>query len=181
MPLRHALLGMLSEHPHSGWDLTKRFEQSLGNVWTASHSQVYTELGKLEVEGLIEVVGTGARGRKDYAATEAGRAEATRWLRETEPSRSVRNEPILRVFLLWLLEPEEARAYLERERDRHAEQLAFYEQLAHDWPCDSAAVDASRIALEAGLRVERAYVEWAEWAAARYCQADETRDGDASG
>jgi DNA-binding PadR family transcriptional regulator len=171
MSLRHAVLGMLAEAPHSGWDLTKRFERSLGNVWTASHSQIYTQLGKLEAEGLAEVVATFPRGRKDYRATEAGRAEVVRWLRETEPSGTQRNEAMLRVFLLWLLEPGEARAYLEREAATHAEQLAFYEDLAAAWQGDDPPQRAFRVALEAGLRMERAYVEWARWAAAQYDDA----------
>lgn len=168
MPLRHALLGLLAEGAHSGWDLTKRFEQSLGNVWTASHSQIYTELGKLKAEGLIEVAGTGPRGRKDYVATPAGREEVVRWLRETEPSRTERREFMLRVFLLWLLEPGEARAELEQEAELHAERLAFYEQLAADMRSEEPPQRAFRIALEAGLRVERTYVDWARWAAEQY-------------
>lgn len=168
MSLRHALLGMLAEAPHSGWDLTKRFERSLGNVWSASHSQIYTELGKLESQGLIEVVATGARGRKDYRTTDAGRDEAVRWLRETEPAEGQRNEAMLRVFLLWLLPPHEARAYLEHLEARHGQRLAFYQDLADHWESRDSAQSAFRIALEAGLRVERAYLDWAQWAAAQY-------------
>lgn len=171
MSLRHALLGMLAEDAHSGWDLTKRFEQSLGNVWTASHSQIYTELGKLEADGLIEVTATGPRGRKDYVATPAGREEVVRWLRETEPSRTARSEPMLRVFLLWLLESDEARTYLEREAEVHADRLEFYERLAADMHSREPPQRAFRIALEAGLRVERAYVDWARWASEQYTES----------
>ena len=51
---------------------------------------------------------TGARQRKTYAVTEAGVNEVQRWLRETSPDRPVRNKAILRVFLLWLLNADDA-------------------------------------------------------------------------
>ena len=47
MSLRHALLGLLAEHPASGYELTKQFERSLAHVWSAKHSQIYPELAKM--------------------------------------------------------------------------------------------------------------------------------------
>ncbi len=41
MSLRHALLGLLSEGPASGYDLLKLFDNSLANVWPATQSQLY--------------------------------------------------------------------------------------------------------------------------------------------
>ncbi len=44
MSLRHAVLGLIVEVPgRSGYDLLKIFEISLGNVWSATQSQVYGE------------------------------------------------------------------------------------------------------------------------------------------
>lgn len=59
MSLRHALLGLLSERPASGYDLLKRFETSLANVWPATQSQMYTELSKLAAAGLISASAEG--------------------------------------------------------------------------------------------------------------------------
>lgn len=55
MSLRHALLGLLSERPASGYDLLKLFETSLANAWPATQSQIYTELTKLADAYLIAV------------------------------------------------------------------------------------------------------------------------------
>ena len=100
MSLRHALLGLLAERPGSGWDLLKGFESSLAFVWPATQSQLYTELGRMTDDALIEVTATGARNRKEYAITDAGREELIRWITEVEPERSRRNEALLRVFFL---------------------------------------------------------------------------------
>ena len=105
MSLRHALLGALAEQPRSGYELLKHFEQSLAYAWPASHSQIYPELGRLLSENLIEQAAAGARGSKTYALTDTGLAEVRRWLRETEPDRRVRNDALLRMFFLWLLDP----------------------------------------------------------------------------
>ena len=115
MSLRHAILGLLQLSSCTGYELTQRFDRSLRNAWHASHSQIYPELAKLEAEGLAEVVGEGARRSRTWAVTDAGREELRRWLIETEPNRAQRNETALRWFLVFLLEPAERRAVLERE------------------------------------------------------------------
>jgi PadR family transcriptional regulator, regulatory protein AphA len=126
MSLRHAMLGLLTLAPSNGYELTRRFDESLRNAWHAGHSQIYPELAKLEQAGLIEVVGEGARGSRTYGATEAGRAEVRRWVVEEGPVRAQRSETGLRWFLAFLLEPDERRAFFERELadlERHDAEL----------------------------------------------------------
>ena len=108
MSLRYALLGLLADRPYNGWQLLKNFEGSLAYAWPALHSQIYPELARLREAGLIEQTGEGPRGAKEYSLTAAGRAEIERWLLETTPSRNTRDEALLRVFFLWLLDTEEA-------------------------------------------------------------------------
>jgi len=116
MSLRHALLGALADQPRSGYALLKHFEQSLAYAWPASHSQIYPELARLRADGLIEETHTGARGSRTYAITRNGLDEIRSWLRETEPDRRVRSDAALRMFFLWVLEPDEATSRLEDER-----------------------------------------------------------------
>ena len=55
MSLRFAILGFLRTTPRSGYDLARRFRDTMGGmVWMANHSQIYPELSRLEKEGLIE-------------------------------------------------------------------------------------------------------------------------------
>jgi PadR family transcriptional regulator, regulatory protein AphA len=165
MSLRNALLGLLAARPMSGYDLTKTFDASLGNVWSARHSQIYPELARLQEEGLIRRHEQGPRGRKSYVLTEAGLRQVRRWLTETPPDhRHSRNEALLRSFFLWLMDPAEARAYLEGESAYHRGKLAEYEAVAAEAAPVTPPQRSFRIALEFGLRYERAMVEWAEWA-----------------
>lgn len=168
MSLRHALLGLLSERPASGYDLLKRFETSLANVWPATQSQMYTELSKLSADGLITVSAEGPRGRKEYTLADEGLAELRRWLVEAKLQRNPRSDLLLRVFFLNVVTPEQARAYLEglaQEAEREYGDLRRLEA-SIDWGDDPLSVHG-RIALEYGLRFNVMCREWAEWAADR--------------
>jgi DNA-binding PadR family transcriptional regulator len=165
--LGHALLGLLSTQPMTGYELTAAFDQSLANVWSARHSQIYPELAKLQAAGLIEQVEAGPRGSKRYAATAAGQAEVRRWLEGRAPGDALRSERLLRVFFLWMLPPDEAAAYLRDEAARHHEQHERYAGIAEEIPLDRHPAERwARIAVEAGIRYERAMEEWAASAAA---------------
>ena len=165
MSLRHALLGALADQPRSGYELLKHFEQSLAYAWPASHSQIYPELARLLSEDLIEQTAAGPRGSKTYALTNAGLAEVRRWLRETEPDRRVRNDALLRMFFLWLLEPDEARAHLERERAYWQGILDELREIEAKPPGQTRKERAFRLSLEGGIRMVESRVEWCEWAA----------------
>ncbi|GAA4632405.1 helix-turn-helix transcriptional regulator [Actinoallomurus vinaceus] len=166
MSLRHAVLGLLSEGPASGYDLLKIFEISLANVWPATQSQLYGELGRLADAGFVTVVAEGPRGRKEYAITDAGRAELHRWLVEVEPTPVARrSDMLLRVFFLGVLEPEEARTYLRRRAeaaDENHRNLSELRKVVSEGE-DSLSV-YGRMALEWGLRFTATQRDWAEWA-----------------
>ncbi|WP_133979474.1 PadR family transcriptional regulator [Kribbella voronezhensis] len=165
MSLRHALLGLLVDHPASGYDLLKTFDTSLANVWPATQSQIYGELAKLADAGLIVVSEQGPRGRKEYTLTDPGLAELRRWLTETEPQRTTRSDVLLRVFFLGVLTPRQARDYLDGQAAHAAELHANLEALddSIDWDDDDLSV-YGRIALEYGRRFAAMQRDWARWA-----------------
>ncbi len=164
MSLRHAALGLLSRGPASGYDLLKVFEASMANVWPATQSQLYGELNKLADVGLIKVSEVGPRGRKEYAITDAGRAELHRWLTSPQADPAFRSAQLLRVFLLDELPREQARNYLTAVRSHADREHRRYEQIrdSHDWSGSDESFFA-RAALENGLRLTRMESEWANW------------------
>jgi PadR family transcriptional regulator, regulatory protein AphA len=162
--LGHALLGVLAEGPRTGYALVRHLAQSIAYAWPASHSQVYPELARLREAGLIREGAAAPRGGRVYEVTDAGLEEVRRWLRETEPSRTVRNESALRLFFLWLLEPDEADAYLRAEVEQARATLDEFERIAAQEDPDNPKTRAYRTALELGLHTARARLEWAEGA-----------------
>jgi DNA-binding PadR family transcriptional regulator len=159
MSLRHAVLGLLAVRPSTGYDLAQRFDESLAHAWHASHSQIYPELARLDEEGMVEVVGEGPRRSRTFAITGRGRDELRRWMTESEPNRSQRNETAVRWFLLALLEPDARRLALERE-------IAFAE--AELEQLHAAAVRAGAtpgpkpfgVTLDLGLRMTTVMRDW---------------------
>ncbi|HWD04098.1 MAG TPA: PadR family transcriptional regulator [Amycolatopsis sp.] len=167
MSLRHAALGLLADQPGSGYDLLKRFQTAMANVWSATQSQLYGELAKLEKAGLIKVTSSGPRGRKEYEITPEGREELRSWLL-SPLSAPPRSEMLLRVYFLGALKPEQARAYLSAIDDSAGQRLARLTALesAIDWD-DSDPSLYGHLALEYGKRLSAMQSEWASWAAAR--------------
>ena len=165
MSLRHALLGALADQPRTGYALLKHFEQSLAYAWPASHSQIYPELARMLEDGLIEQTDSGARNSKTYAVTPAGIEEIGRWLR-TEPDRRVRSDAALRTFFLWLLEPVEAVAHLERERAYSQSVLDEYLRIQAEPTGNNKKARTFRIALEGGIHFVEGRIAWLDEAIA---------------
>lgn len=169
MSLRIAALGLLAQHPGSGYDLLKRFELSMANVWPATQSQLYGELNRLARDGLIEVSDEGPRGRKEYRVTTAGRAELLHWITHPGDDPALRRPHLLRVFLLGQVPADQARAYLTGVAAHAESKLARYEHLRDsitwtDDPADAPADFYGRAALEYGLREAALEAQWAHWA-----------------
>ena len=167
--LSRGILGLLAAEPRSGYALAQLFGRTLARAWPARHPQIYPALAGLEREGLIRVSAEGPRRRKTYAVTNAGVAEAQRWLRETSPDRTVRNETVLRLFMLWLLDADEAVAFFDEEIEEHRRRLEGFEQtLADDeeqrrrhGTAGGGIHVCAALALDLALRTEREYVDWA--------------------
>ncbi|AMB58839.1 PadR family transcriptional regulator [Microterricola viridarii] len=72
--VRAAVLALLAEQPMHGYQIIREVEDRSGGSWKPSAGSVYPTLQLLSDEGLIAA--EEANGRKIYALTEAGRAEA---------------------------------------------------------------------------------------------------------
>jgi len=166
--LRIAALGLLARSPGSGYDLLREFERSMANVWPATQSQLYGELNKLAAAGLIEVTDVGARGRKEYRITEAGREELRRWILDTDADPPYRSAGQLRVFLLGELPREHARDHLAAMAAHAEAEVDRLQQLRDsvDWDSDDSLF-FGRAALEHGLRMKAMEADWARWGIGR--------------
>jgi DNA-binding PadR family transcriptional regulator len=172
--LTHALLGLLAVRPASGYQLTKAFEGDLGRyAWQAGHTSIYPELARMAERGLVEISSEGARGSRTYTTTQAGRAELHEWLMVAPTQKRVRNEQVLRMFLLSALEPRDARVLLERiaaDAESNIERL----QRIRDEHGDDRLTGwdgFGQLAAEFGLRQYIAVRDWASWAIARLTES----------
>src|SRR4051812_18201493 len=101
MSVRHALLALLSEGPKYGLQLRQEFEAKTGEVWPLNIGQVYTTLGRLERDGLVESDEADDDGpQRNFRITASGRSELDEWLR-TPPDLSSppRDELVIKVLV----------------------------------------------------------------------------------
>jgi PadR family transcriptional regulator, regulatory protein AphA len=180
--LRHALLGLLTAEPMTGYDMTKVFDRSVDYVWHAPHSQIYPELRRMEAEGLItsESLRRGRQGvKRTYTIAAAGRTELERWVAEPSEPELVRDAERLKATYLEFAAFDDARrlfqAHLEhydlweRRWSSHAEQLAarstklLRTRLARHDIGDPAAIVAYKVHAYDGLAARaRAEIKWAK-------------------
>lgn len=166
MSLRHALLGLLARAPASGYDLTKKFEGPLGTyAWQAGHTHIYPELKKMAADGLASAAEAGARGRRTYEITDAGRTELRRWLLDGSVRAGERNEHVLRLFLITTLDPEDARTWLTQTAEQCQQMV---DALHAELPDEPDTFSLGRLAAEYGIRRYEAIRDWARWALEQY-------------
>jgi len=129
---------------------------SVFNFWTLPHTQVYTECSRLAAAGyLTEDRESEGRRRRIYRLTDEGRAALDRWRSSADDNRlEYRDEAMLKLFF-GAPAPELA----ETELAAHAGRLEEYETLHRDGPKMAAGM---RLALEAGIALEREYVRFWE-------------------
>jgi len=137
MNLRFALLATLSAGPRTGYDVTRRFDSTVGHIWHAPHSQIYPELRRMEQAGLVaaEEVPRGPRGTKRrYRLTDEGLAELRRQASElVEPQRE--RDPVrLWAAYLEFADPEAIVAQLEAH-------IAHYEEWLGMWTAMIGALE----------------------------------------
>lgn len=148
--------------------MAKEFEGDLGRyAWQAGHTGIYPELAKLAERGLVQVTEHGPRGRRTYDITAAGRQELRSWLLSpAERGGTVRNEQVLRMFLISALEPADARRMLQGIAERTAQDAAELRGVLAKGadPGRGARAGFGLLAAEFGLRQYDAVHEWALWA-----------------
>lgn len=100
MSVKQGLMALLAEEPMYGARLRSEFEARTGGTWPLNVGQVYTTLARLERDGLVVASGGDDEGRIEYALTDSGRAEISRWwltpvVREASP----RDELVIKLAL----------------------------------------------------------------------------------
>jgi PadR family transcriptional regulator AphA len=123
MALRYAILGYLSTAPGSGYDLAQQLQGGLGWFWSASHSQIYPELKRLEDAGLVEGAPTTVGEKLEkrvYSITDEGRKALTAWASGPPVYRPNRDPERLQLIFADLASPDVIRQHLMAHRDHFA-------------------------------------------------------------
>lgn len=173
--LRYAILTHLATLPLTGYDLDRRLDDARGSVWHASHSQIYTELRRLEAEGLVsatDVPQTGKPDKRVYRITGEGRRQLKEYALspiELPPGRDPAHLHILNAGRVPL---DDGLAILRQVRDAYSERLAtmhhYRDYLAReglDLDAPLSQAFGSVLSVEIAIRGYAAVIESCDWAA----------------
>ncbi|WP_405390560.1 PadR family transcriptional regulator [Streptomyces sp. NBC_01102] len=100
MALRHAVLAALLDGEYSGYQLAKAFDIGVANFWHAVPQQLYTELAKLEKEGLVvgrQVIQESRPNKRLFRVTDAGQAELERFAADVSKPSFIRDDLLVKV------------------------------------------------------------------------------------
>jgi len=130
MSIRHGLLALLDRQPMYGYLLRNEFEATTGSTWPLNVGQVYTTLGRLERDGLVEAVSGDGEAQRSYAITSQGREEVRRWFatpvtREAPP----RDELAIKLALAITTGRVDVRSVIQTQRTATVRALQEYTRL----------------------------------------------------
>ncbi|NER37374.1 MAG: PadR family transcriptional regulator [Oscillatoria sp. SIO1A7] len=129
MTLTHTILAAIASEPQTGYDLSKRFDDSVGFFWKASQQQIYRELAKMEDRGLLSseiIPQVGRPAKKLYSLTEEGLRELKTWIVQPSDPMAIREDLLVKVMAGHLVSREEILQELQHRRQIHAQQLSIY-------------------------------------------------------
>jgi DNA-binding PadR family transcriptional regulator len=173
LSLKHALLGLISYQPMTGYEIKQFFDSSIAHFWNAELSQIYPALKALEdAEYVIKHVEVQENrpNRKIYEITDAGREEFLRWMRTPTPPAGLRDPFLIKIFLGTELPVEDTLVLMRRQMEEHQKVIAFSETVLRDRIAHAVEHEKFTtqhalywtLTLEMALAYRRAYVEWCE-------------------
>ena len=141
MSIRHGLLALLTEEPTYGYQLRADFEQRTGATWPLNIGQVYTTLGRLERDGLVDARRYRREGRHRYASPTRG---GLRWRPGSRPvprDTAPRDELAIKLALALTLPDVDVAALVQTQRTETMRTLQNYTRLkAHADPAELAGL-----------------------------------------
>ena len=165
---RYAILGMLSIHAMSGYDIKQAIGESIGHFWDESYGRIYPTLQQLAAQGLAARKTERHNGRPDrqlYSLTPQGREELERWLALPVREQKPRSELLLKLFFGRHTPAQEHIRQLEQVRRQHQQLLARYRALEKEIATQAARhPDAPYwlITIRFGQHHSRAVVAWCD-------------------
>jgi DNA-binding PadR family transcriptional regulator len=168
----HVLLGLVCLSPSSGYDLKRIFAATPMGVYQPSSGALYPALRRLEDQDLVQArapagASDSARHRRVYEPTQAGMQAHLAWLRTPIEPSTVARDLGLHLMRFVMMEHvftrNEVLIFLGSLKDALAAFTAGLERYAAAPQLEDGH---PRLALEHGIAVNRASLQWADHAIA---------------
>lgn len=170
MSLPHALLGLISYKPSTGYDLKNKFQNSIHFFWNAALPHIYRSLKQMEGQGWIASTieqQSGKPNRKVYRITNDGKKELLHWLNEPPEAPEFRHGMLVKVFFAKQLPPDRLADHLKNWREYNMNLLKQYEMEAMPVIARQSAKPGFSeeayywgLSLDYGIRHARMAIDW---------------------
>ncbi|MBS0350264.1 MAG: PadR family transcriptional regulator [Proteobacteria bacterium] len=162
---QYAILGALSIHPMSGYEIKKMMESSTNYFWTESNGQLYPTLAKLAKAKLVTVEKQmlGAKLRKVYSLTQIGKKKLQKWLTEDVESYPQRNELLLKIFYGQNVIPEISTNHIKKYSEKCEAALKIYQNIETKLEAAVKKKEQSvycLLTVKAGVKHAQTELEW---------------------
>ncbi len=168
MSLELAILGFLSEHPRSGYDLkTRCFDDQLRPFWTADQAQIYRTLERMREGRLVAFTRrrqSGKPDRKVYEITRSGLDALATQLALTPHLSAARDAFLLQLHFSAKLEDSAIESLVAERRSMHQARLDELRsrslELSRDHAVNEREHALRQAALAGSIAAERAAIDW---------------------
>lgn len=175
MSIRQGLLALLGARPMYGYQLRVEFEARTGGTWPLNVGQVYTTLGRLERDGLIEPAGEDGEGHAFFRLTADGRTEVDAWFATpVDRSSRPRDELAIKLALAVTTPGVDVGRIVQEQRTHTVRTLQEYTRLKARAGDDDDL--AWLLVLDSLIFQAEAEVRWLDHCEARVARAAATRD-----
>ncbi|MEK6696564.1 MAG: PadR family transcriptional regulator [Candidatus Deferrimicrobiota bacterium] len=180
---RYAVLGLLTWHPMSGYEIRKTYKDSVANFWSESFGQIYPILRQLVEEGLSTRTVERREGRPDrhtYTVTDKGREELLRWLAEPAEPRKERSEFMLKLFFGSQIPVAESIRHVRRAQKEREDLLARLSAIKARLLSEHAGkvqLPYWLLTVTGGMAFCKAYIEWCDEAIAVFGKINKKKTG----
>lgn len=135
-PTAHTILGYLALHSRSGYEIRRAAART--PFWGLSDGQLYPQLKRLELEGLIAPAGDGPRGKQVWRILDLGRRVLRRWLRAPSQPLATRDENMVKLMFAAGVDKAAASALIAERTSQFA---SFREHLVSLSPAETWSDD----------------------------------------
>ncbi|KAB7667166.1 PadR family transcriptional regulator [Bacillus sp. B1-b2] len=169
MSLRYALLGIISKKPVSGYEVVKIFKEQIVYFWNSTHSQIYTELHKLEKENLLQyelIIQTTSPNKKIYTITDLGKKELINWILDQplKPAK-IKDEFLIKATAFDILSVKEIIILLDEVIMREERIFNMTREWKENFTNEYSEQNLGAIITsEYGIRYAEMYLNWCKWA-----------------
>jgi len=167
MSLKHAILGLLTIQPMTGYELKhEAFDTSIVHFWQADQSQIYRTLDQMESDGWVECeleVQTGRPNKRLFRITDNGRKALREWLHSPQPPPIYREPFLVQMFFAGMLPRNRVLEHIQQHIDAHHANLKHYAEIEKVLPQEGVSHHDQQfwsMTLDLGMALEKTYLNW---------------------